>query len=111
MVWPFKRKPKPTPPPINDDWAVGDLAECMVNQIWNDGFFYMPGPAYLEIRMVTDIKEGFYKDHHHLGLAFARWPGKYYTSTSFRKITPRADEIERADAEFLKSLHKEAANV
>lgn len=33
MDWPFKRKPEPQPP-INEDWRVGDLAECINNHPW-----------------------------------------------------------------------------
>lgn len=108
-MWPFKRKPEPPQPPINEDWRVGDLAECINNQPWNDGFQYRPGPEFLEVYKVADVKEGQYNGKPTFGLAFSRWPD-YYVATAFRKITPRADKIERCDAKFLKSM-KEIENV
>lgn len=51
-MWPFPRKPKSiNPGPINEDWRVGDLAECSAKRAWNkDG-----GPIEKTIKAGEDL--------------------------------------------------------
>jgi hypothetical protein len=55
-MWPFRKKPKPVLPPINEDWQVGDQAECLNNgKGWQGG----NGPDGGDVATVTGVFAGF----------------------------------------------------
>jgi len=87
-MWPFTRPRKPKPPEDhrvwNEDWAAGDLAECVAGS-WGGN----PGPKVGSINRIIGVKEGI----GHLGsliyaLEFQRHPDYAYECTAFRKIRP-----------------------
>lgn len=118
--WPFKRRAVPTPPETPpspaaggdsaEDWAVGDLAEC-IDDTW---FFrtafgwakteHAPTLGQIERVAVVRIING------RQFLQFKRYGDRQgYAATQFRKITPKADATERADADFIAAIRPKVA--
>ena len=90
-MWPFS-KPQPKLPPINEDWAVGDLAECVVGGTW---YGNAPGPDLGDVCTVARVAPG-----HDLrtgapdwGLWFRAWRGPFAASC-FRKVPARSTDVE-----------------
>ncbi|HMO74539.1 MAG TPA: hypothetical protein PKD99_02445 [Sphingopyxis sp.] len=90
-----------------ETWAPGDLAEHVGAGVWFDILgFPQPGPrvgevlCVAEVRIALDPRTGRYAQF----LYFARFGPRGYLSTPFRKLTPRADAVEPADAAFLDDL-------
>jgi hypothetical protein len=114
MPWgPFrKRRPDPTPPPASplvEDWAVGDLAECIIGPPWFRGLTLIPadGPEQGDVNKVIEVRRVVFGHDGSLVclfLGFSRFKDGVYVSTSFRKIIPRADATERADASFIETI-------
>lgn len=110
----------PVPPPCDwppstadaDEWKVGDLAECINDNGWFRGGLVpdQAGPQLNEVRVVREIRVDRlhpWTSEELTFLVFGRWPGQGFVATSFRKITPRADELERAEPAFIQDLSKE----
>lgn len=100
-MWPFPRKPKSiNPGPINEDWRVGDLAECVEQKGWSQDDTGQPidGPEKGDILTVLEVEprrtnlrgDGWY-------LGFAAYPMRFLAATGFRKVPPISTE---ASAEF-----------
>lgn len=96
---------KPTPkvrPPINEDWRVGDLAECISDdRAWKT----LPGdvpPARGRIFMVSGIIIGFSLSDGRpmFGLRFRGFRG-HWEAGQFRKIV---QHHEPASAEFIAEM-------
>lgn len=98
--------------PLRDteSWSPGDLAECVVQGIWESRCGHrLDELCKGEVHIVRAVRycadrngvEGQY-------LAFARWPSAMFIATCFRKLTPRADALEAADAAFLEQLQPAA---
>jgi hypothetical protein len=99
MIWPFSRKPKPpNPGPINEDWAVGDLAECMVPVGPNGlGWPCKIGPGKGDVLKVQRVASGHCSDGSYgWGLWFGQYP-RGYGADAFRKVPPLNS---KASAEF-----------
>lgn len=110
MMWPFTRKkradaPDAVPPKDqrvwNEDWRVGDVAQC-VNRSGNWSGRGV-GPTYGERLVVTGVCEGVFPGNF-LGyrLEFAEFPGCVFVCTEFRKVRPQASEIVSAAARILR---------
>lgn len=99
MIWPFKKRPTSPPqklPPINEDWAVGDEAECVKGCSWFGG---KEGPDTGDIFTVRKVMAGkcAQTGKPDWGLAFKPWPHAY-GAFCFRKVRPvavTAEWIER----------------
>lgn len=82
-----------------DDWAVGDLAECIHDGSWYSvGGIPLHGPQLGDTLVVRKVN-GNPKYGPSLGLN--RWTEHHYIHYCFRKITPKADAIERSDSSFI----------
>lgn len=94
------------PPPSGEAWAPGDLAECIHDAEWfRAGLLPQPvgyGPQKGWTGVVRGVRKSGLMDG--LVLNFDRWPDDWWTAVVFRKLTPRADAVERADAAFLANL-------
>lgn len=104
MIWPFRRRSKAQSsklPLINEDWAPGDLAQCL------DGDWPVPGPDKDDIVRVLQVAPGVCNTTGEpaWGLMFAEWPGELYVATSFRKLRPVHDACE---AEFKALIQRPA---
>lgn len=86
-------------PPINEDWQAGDLAECIVQGSWaRDG----PGPDLGDVHRVVDVIKGRSVDDDSPGWGLKLSGYSYfYNADCFRKVQPRADALERCEADFL----------
>ena len=97
-MWPFTRKPKPlNPGPINEDWRVGDLAECIVD---GKGSWYSePGPERGDVNKVTHVVAGQCARTRRAcwGLILNGYDGRAFGAHNFRKDPPLNSE---ADAEI-----------
>lgn len=112
--WPFSRRQKAapgveTPPASHGDtsaeaWAVGDLAECVSTGRWlSPSGDRREGPEKGDVYLVT----GVCVIGGERGLQFTRFEKHhFYHSICFRKVTPRADTAEAADADFVALLTK-----
>lgn len=91
-------------PPINEDWAVGDLAECIVPGKWACD---EPGPDVGDVHRVLAVIKGtaFGTNEPGWGLKLSGYQG-YFAATCFRKVLPRADAAERCDAAFLEQVRQ-----
>lgn len=91
--------PSPQRPPINEDWAVGDLAEMIVDDSWIDD---PTGPVLGDVRRVTRVAPGIGKHDGVLGWGLGlAGHAHLYDATGFRKVSPQADAVERCAADFL----------
>lgn len=99
--------------PRGDDWAIGDRADCIVQTPWvNAGGDIVedPGPGFAAIVRAIHIargRDGALRPY----LVFARWPTRSFDARFFRKLTPRADAAEAADAAFLDQLKQIPASI
>ena len=97
-MWPFTRKPKPiNPGPINEDWRVGDLAECIIprGDRWHGG----GGPENGDVLCVTEVHagRGYFTGRPGWFLGLKGEPLSRYDARYFRKVPPLNTE---ASAEF-----------
>lgn len=92
--------------PPAEDWEVGDRADCIVESPWVNAAGELvedPGPGFAAIVRAVHIargRDGALRPF----LVFARWPTRSFDARFFRKLTPRADAAEAADAAFLDQL-------
>lgn len=92
-----------------DDWQVGDLAECTLRGEWTRYLTGQPcsGPARGDILRVSLVDNKRYSTNL---LGFGAYGRDLFGATSFRKITPRADQMERADQAFIEQLRRTPAS-
>lgn len=104
-MWPFSRKPvtPPPPPPTpedcrvwNEDWRIGDTAECIVdgiNTCWHDDLPPWQRPALGAQFTVIGFKDGFggWSGRRMYFLKLEGWPVAI-SCTAFRKVRPVATE-------------------
>lgn len=91
-------------PPDSDSWRAGDLAECIHRGPWFSAGIapHFNGPQLGEIRVVDAVEEKLNGDTSTMTfLSFARWRPRCFSALGFRKVTPRADALERAEPEFI----------
>lgn len=85
-------------PAANEDWAVGDLAECIAKNAWRSTLDNRPGsgPEYGDVLRVRIVVR--FGPIQFLGFkAFQPWT---YHANEFRKLPPEAV----ADAAFTRDL-------
>lgn len=114
MTWwnPFRRAPKAPPPSppspvdrreMNEDWTVGDLAECIADN-WSKQDF--PGnPRVGDVLRVSGVTEGIALGSNHLIIALgfeSKQANLYWDCTSFRKLRPALDPAEDEFTVWLK---------
>lgn len=96
----FRRKPEPPTPPRdervwNEDWQVGDTAECIVDGIrtsWRKDIPPWERPAFGQRLVVAGFKECPATDNSiRYFLVFVDWPCPMCTE-GFRKVRPVATE-------------------
>ncbi len=96
-----------------EDWAAGDMAECLARGAWYHPCFPgrgASGPQFGEVRKVAAVlvlPRPEFGESRFLG--FARWPGQTFAARCFRKVTPRAETIERAESEFVELIKRAPA--
>jgi len=98
--------PKSPEPLAAVTWEPGDLAEC----IWGNwrcscgcgATLSEPGPGQSFLVDCVELRAPTGELRQYLG--FARWPNAMFDARGFRKLTPRADALEAADAAFLEQL-------
>ena len=101
--------PPPSAPELPDsveDWAVGDIAECIVTGHWltlGSGL-WSPGPDQGDVARVIAVQIDSPFGAPLQMLSFSRFAPRSYHAACFRKIQPQADEAKRADAEFIAGL-------
>ena len=90
-MWPFTRKPKPIDPgPINEDWRVGDLAECIAGGEWvcANKSAAIGLPELGDVSRVLEV----YPDSSVWGdkwwLVLSGWPADAFNAALFRKVPP-----------------------
>ena len=90
-----------------DRWARDDLAECMFPGPWissqTGSSVAEPDLGHVAIVRavhIATVPGGGYQQF----LIFARWPDRMFLAAAFRKLTPRADAAQAADAAFIKGL-------
>ncbi len=93
-------------------WQVGDWAERVTMGHWVTLPLGTPanGPRHGQVMRVTAVKivrDGLMPGGQVLTLAFAGWPGEFFTASAFRKLNPRADEATAAEAEFTALIRRE----
>lgn len=83
------------------------MAECIGDIIWANGYGHViQGPCrgsafiVLAVREISDAPFGQNGPY----LTFPRWPDKRFDARAFRKLTPRADAADAADAAFINGL-------
>lgn len=82
------------------DWAPGDLAECIVGGDWVSIAGGQPksGPKLGQVSRVVSVEPDVGSLRGVFWLTLAGFGNEQYISTHFRKVIPRADQAERADA-------------
>lgn len=101
--------PRPSHPRINEDWRPGDLAEHIgEGGCWTNFKGQLcDGPDTGDLNIVTSVAAAkFHSGKIGWSLTFKAWGTVRYDSDSFRKITPRADEIERAEPAFVRLVKR-----
>jgi len=94
-MWPFRKKPESEPQDHriwNDDWKVGDIAECIVGLTreysWSDDVAPWRRPAPKQRLIVSGFREAEGADGAlYYFLAFRDWPVELPTQ-GFRKVRP-----------------------
>ena len=95
-------------PDVSRGWAIGDLAECRIDlgAGWGPVGALIPGPRSGDIHRVVDVvtARGVDSISGQMGtpqtaLRFDRWPYQY-GAMWFRRVTPKADALQPATAEF-----------
>lgn len=89
---------------MNEDWAVGDLAECIDGDRWIKDFASEADPKTGDILRVRELIDAV--NHHSVRAYFLFFEGKSevgYASQAFRKIRPLH---EPASKEFIESIRK-----
>ncbi len=99
--WPFRKREAPKPPIVdgrvwNEDWKVGDIAECIVdgvNRRWHKNCQPWLRPAFGQQFIVVGFSEGEGIGTNSLRyfLKLKDWPVEVVT-TAFRKVRPVATE-------------------
>lgn len=99
-MWPFKKKPNP---PLdlrdwNDDWKVGDTAECIVDGItlnWSHTIPPWERPAFREQLIVKGFSERTCREGHKIAY-FLHFQGKKFgmETRGFRKVRPIEKKAE-----------------
>jgi hypothetical protein len=98
MNW-FRRKPAPPAKPIrdlrnmNEDWAVGDLAQC-IDGNWPDTS--QANPKVGDVLRVAEVIDGTTRpaNYRAYGLGFSGKPSNiYWECTAFRKLRPATTEF------------------
>lgn len=92
------------PRPPAEDWAAGDLAECVTRGPWYsfaDGHRSENAPIRGERYVVRHARVG---DSGCLLLEFGRFGRRGYDARGFRKVRPEADEPVAADSAFVERL-------
>lgn len=93
-----------------EDWAPGELAECIHPGPWFMGGRWPRfgfGPRLGVVYRVTAVETPAIAEARQAGdvmLRFAAWPDKKWVSSAFRKVRLRPDAAEAADAAFVASL-------
>lgn len=96
MIWPFRRTPRRDLREWNDDWKVGDTAECIASRgcwiNWKPWQILAKGQRFT----ITGFREGEGRDRNGLSclcyyLGFAEVEG-WYPTQGFRKVRPIASE-------------------
>ncbi len=107
----FTRRDDATPKG-SKNWMPGDMAECVVqgDGQWGGRHGWTElGPKPREVHVVHEVHVAAGDDGEPcLYLIFVRWPDRGFGARFFRKLTPRADAAERADAAFLHQLNPAA---
>lgn len=113
MIWPFKRKPaaKPiNPAPINEDWAYGDLAECLDGRWVHDhDCSAASGPEKGDVCKVLEVQA---RRTERVGDCWSLKLGGYegwYHSDWFRKVPPLNSAADAEFSEQIKRLGKAPA--
>lgn len=97
-MWPFRKKPEPPAPPSppidqriwNEDWCVGDTAECVTHfESWNPSTLPWHRPALGQRLTVVGFMEGTccggkYQQYF---LRLQGWPVPL-SCVAFRKVRP-----------------------
>ena len=112
--WPFKRRSPAAPAAkpalaydlrgLNEDWQIGDLAECLIDQAsWRPPA--TDDPARGEVRRVAAIVTGLVVTGEGLitALKFEHFDKKAWHCINFRKLRP---ELVAADQQFTASIRK-----
>lgn len=90
----------------SQSWLPDDLAECIFDGAWvNPHGVAASEPCAGHVAIVRGVRiapdwDGAYRQY----LIFARWPDRMFLASSFRKLTPRADAADAADAAFIDGL-------
>ena len=96
-----------------EDWQTGDQAECIFTGPWyRGGITPAPlgwGPQFGEVRVVAGTQlaspaPGTIPEEVHL--KFDRYGDRSFSAHAFRKVKPRADQAERADAAFIGTMER-----
>ena len=107
-MWPFRNK---TAPPRdardwNDDWQIGDTAECIVDGVkatWHPAVKPWERPAFRQHLIVVGFREAVGKDNTlRYFLKLADWPTCLPT-TGFRKVRSVAAEKSEVVERILKA--------
>ena len=90
-MWPFSKKTPQPRNPINEDWAIGDLAECLAEGDWEPD---PEGPENGDVLKVIGIDTGpvGLKNEIAWRLQFAPWKGVAFASEHFRKVPPLSEQ-------------------
>ena len=96
-----------------EQWQPGDLAECIVQGDWvmAETREDSPGPQLSETRIVTKVraKRCPVRGEVILWLGFARYPGRIFDASFFRKVRPSADQQIAAESAFIDLIRKQPA--
>ena len=106
MIWPFKRKE--SIPPINEDWCVGDEAECITPGEWDDAV----GPEIGDVFVVQCVMSGRCSQTGKplWGLRFKPWEINFDT-LYFRKLVQNSVVSDYIVARIRKApSHRKGAN-
>lgn len=111
-----RRQGKPascaSPPPPGDtpeEWHANDIAECIYGGAWFNGVEnHARGPENGQVLRVADVIVAPIGSviPGAIALVFERFPKNGYAASAFRKITPRADAAEAADADFIAAIDR-----